>query len=148
MDLPRILRETELIHYAGHSAVRHGQTILELPTGNGKTNPLTVTRDALPRCRLVVLSACSTAGNSAEQVVGAESLVRPFIACGIPYVLATRWPVDSTVAARTVDSFYGLLLSGMSPSVALGKTMEKLRADTSTAHPFYWAAFVLFGSGT
>jgi CHAT domain-containing protein len=41
--------------------------------------------------------------------------------------------------------FYQSVLSGALPSSALREAAEALRKDPTTAHPYYWAAFQLFG---
>jgi CHAT domain-containing protein len=44
-----------------------------------------------------------------------------------------------------MDLFYSNLLAGLKPAAALHASINTLRADPSTAHPYYWAAFSLFG---
>jgi len=145
-ELAQQLGRSEVIHYAGHSSVWRGHTMLELPGGVGLPHATAVSCSNLQRCRLVVLSACSTAGRSPDQVLGPESLVRPFLACGVPYVIATRWPIDSATAAQTADLFYSHLLRGLRPAAALQQALIQLSTQRETEHPFYWAGFTLFGS--
>lgn len=53
----------------------------------------------LPHTRLVVLSACGTAIERSYRGEGSISLARPFLAAGVPLVVASLWPVDSNATA-------------------------------------------------
>jgi tetratricopeptide (TPR) repeat protein len=92
---------------------------------------------------IVVLSACET--GLGELGVGDEmvGLVRAFIVAGAARVLASLWPVDDSVTAAFMSSFYGALHAGQSPALALrAAQVDVMRVHP---HPFYWAAFTLHG---
>ena len=44
-----------------------------------------------------------------------------------------------------MESFYRHLESGKSPSEAIALAKRASLSDQDTAHPFYWAGFVLVG---
>jgi len=46
-----------------------------------------------------------------------------------------------------VRLFYSGLADGLGTAEALRAAQERLRAEPATAHPFYWAGFVLIGDG-
>ena len=147
-NVKRDVRASELFHFAGHSMIRAGQSVLAVPAVNGDLVALNLQCADLKRCRLAVLSACSTIGATSEQVMGPDSLVRPFLACGVPFVIASRWPVDSAVTSRFMREYYSALFAGANPPAALTRAASRFRADPATARPYYWAAFTAFATGT
>lgn len=105
----------------------------------------------LPRTRLVVLSACQTGGEQQYGGEGAMSVARPFIAAGVPLVVASLWPVESQSAQRFMVSFHRQRTRDRSPTAeALRRAqLEMLRGDdTRYRHPYYWAAFTAIGGYT
>lgn len=97
--------------------------------------------------KLVVLSSCHTASGPIVSGEGLVGLANAFISAGAPAVLATLWAVDDGATARLVGAFYDALAGGECASAALLRAQGALRADPATAHPFYWAGFVLTGDG-
>jgi CHAT domain-containing protein len=105
------------------------------------------------RAKLVVLSACETARGPLGRGEGLVGLVSAFRQAGAEAVLATQWSIDES-AAELMTSFYRVLTAGRDACDALREA--KLRArkgrlrlgsvEISTAHPFFWAPFVLIGS--
>ena len=100
--------------------------------------------------RLLVLSACQTAlgsGAVADVPPGEDwvGLVEGFLYAGAANVLATLWSVEDRATARLMSSFYRELASGRSESAALAEAQRAALKDPRTAHPFYWAGFVLSG---
>ena len=97
----------------------------------------------------VVLSACETgmaqidaAGHAAsgDEMIG---LVRAFWVAGAARVLASQWPVDDAVTAGFMADFYRALLAGASPATSLQRAQMLTRQQHP--HPYFWAAFSLFG---
>ena len=109
------------------------------------------------RAELVVLSACDTAagGKLDEARTGLadggdalSGLARAFIYAGARNVLATEWKVDAAASKAEVTSLLlGVNQPGESVRDALAKAQAGLYGQPETAHPFYWAAFVLVGDG-
>ena len=109
------------------------------------------------KARLVVLSACDTAGGGKldEALTGLgdggdalSGLARGFIYAGARDVLATEWTVDSaTTGAEITDLLAGAIRPGESLRQALADAQKKIYDQPETGHPFYWAAFILVGDG-
>jgi CHAT domain-containing protein len=98
----------------------------------------------------VVLSACNTAGPDGS--LGGESLsglTRAFFYAGARTLLVSQWTVAS---GPTVDLTTGIFAvtakeAGIGKAEALQRSQAALRAKPATAHPFFWAPFVLVGDG-
>ncbi|HEY9282859.1 MAG TPA: CHAT domain-containing protein, partial [Pyrinomonadaceae bacterium] len=102
----------------------------------------------LPQARLVVLSACQTGAERYYGGEGMSSLARPFIAAGVPLVVATLWPVDSDATAELMIRFHGYRARGKLPTAAaLARAQTDLirGPEERLRHPYYWAAFTLVG---
>jgi len=97
---------------------------------------------------LVVLSACNTA--ETENGLGGaalEGLSDAFFASGARAVLASHWEVPSAATATLMTGVFdrGNRLRGVAE--ALRQSQLSLIAQSSTAHPFNWAAFTVIGDG-
>jgi CHAT domain-containing protein len=107
------------------------------------------------KARLVVLSACDTAGGGrvteAGLTVGGEALsglARAFIYAGAPSVLATEWKIDASASALQTDVLLRTAArDGKTVAEALNAAQASLYDQAETAHPFYWSGFVLIGDG-
>lgn len=97
--------------------------------------------------RLVFLSGCGTASGRVRGGEGVTGLVSAFHSAGVPCVVASLWAVDDAATARLTEVFYERLLAGDSVAAALEAGRAALRADRETAHPWYWAGFVVSGDG-
>lgn len=105
-------------------------------------------RMRLPRTRLVVLSACETGAGRYYGGEGMVSVARPFIARGVPLVVASLWPVDSRATAELMISFHKNRKAGhLSTAEALSLAQREMLADPDSRYrrPFYWASFVTIG---
>ncbi len=139
------------LHFAGHSQAddqmpwRSG--IVLGPATRGGDSLLTAGELAAAPvgARLVVLSSCESAGGRARVGEGVAGLTTAFLVAGAPSVVATLWPVDDQVTVQLMDRFYAGLAAGADAADALRAAQQELRAGADTAHPFYWAGFVLVG---
>lgn len=98
--------------------------------------------------RLVVLSACRTAGEGYYQGEGLIGISRTFIAVGVPLVVASEWPVDSAATAKLMINFHRYRKREHATTVsALRRAqLDMLNDPEPTYHrPYYWAAFVPMG---
>jgi CHAT domain-containing protein len=95
---------------------------------------------------LVVLSGCETLGNRLYEGEGFMGLARAFLIGGARSVAATQWPVGPATA-DLMDQFYRRLATGSDPVTALRDAKLALRRDAVTAHPFFWAGFVIVKGG-
>ena len=97
---------------------------------------------------LVVLSACQTglgSGTLADVPPGDDwvGLTRAFLHAGARRVIATLWPVDDWATAAIMERFYQAMSRGADPVQALADAQQGMAGEAATAHPYYWAGFVL-----
>jgi CHAT domain-containing protein len=144
--------QAELFHFAGHgfSNATNGGLLLA-PEENGSDEAGVLDGKRLEhqdwgRCRLAVLSACSTGTGEVRGPVNPESLVRNLLWAGVARVVATRWNVDAETGVLLMDQFYDALLSGSDAARSLQQAARRLRENNATSHPYYWAAFQNFGT--
>ena len=98
---------------------------------------------------LVVLSACDTARGRVYQAEGVVGLTRAFMTAGSPRVLCSLWKVDDKSTKALMVKFYELWNppegEGLSAAQALLVAQRHVRSHEEWKHPFYWAAWVLWG---
>ena len=102
----------------------------------------------LSRLRLVVLSACNTGIEQVFAGEGAISMARPFIAKGVPLVVASLWAVNSEATADLMIRFHRYRkLEHLSTSSALRQAqLDAVHGqDGRYRLPYYWAGFVTIG---
>ncbi|HEX8723028.1 MAG TPA: CHAT domain-containing tetratricopeptide repeat protein [Pyrinomonadaceae bacterium] len=105
----------------------------------------------MPRTRLVVLSACETGIEQEYAGEGAVGVTRPFLAAGVPLVVASLWPVDSDASAALMVSFHRhRTRDRLNAAQALARAQSEMARgpDPRYRHPFYWAAFLAVGGQT
>ncbi len=98
----------------------------------------------------VVLSACNTAGP--DGTLGGESLsglARAFFYAGARSVLASHWAVASGPTVDLTTAMFAAYArdSSIGKAEALRRAQTAVRLRLQTAHPFFWAPFVLVGDG-
>ena len=94
---------------------------------------------------LAVLSACETA--LGEQVPGAAltTLAAAFSQAGAQSVVASLWKVNDETTRHFMVAFHqALATSGR--AAALQQAELTILRTQATAHPFYWAPFILIGA--
>jgi CHAT domain-containing protein len=139
-----------LVHFAGHGWSNGGNAALILgPDANGGNRYLTAMDLAAldwKGCRLAVLSACLTAAGEDRGPVNPQSLVRALLSGGARRVVAARWSLDAESTPALMRQFYDSLFAGSPPVVALAEASAKVRSMRGWEHPYYWAAFDVFGA--
>jgi len=98
--------------------------------------------------KLLVLSACQTALGDAEAGNGVYGLRRAFAIAGAETQVLSLWKVSDEVTATLMSRFYKELVGGAGRAEALRTAQLAVAANPKTAHPYYWAAFVLSGDVT
>ena len=99
---------------------------------------------------LVVLSACETARGRIYASEGIVGLTRAFMFAGAPRVLCSLWKVDDDATQALMVKFYALWnpkggKPGLPAAEALKAAQAHIRAQGRWSHPYYWAAWVLWG---
>lgn len=102
------------------------------------------------RSRLVVLSGCETAladdwSGDPLRPAGIASLSQAFLQAGASNVLATLWRVDDVGSAELVTRFYERSIDDVPHALAMAQRDMIAHPDYSA--PYYWAGYVLAGSG-
>jgi CHAT domain-containing protein len=148
------VRRSDIIHFAGHSTSGDGLGAAQLllapdsqANDSGVLDTLELDGGDFSRVRVVVLAGCRTGSGAASPLEGAMSLARPFLAAGVPSVIASLWDVDDAASRRFFLAFHRGLLDAQDPALALHRTQRAFLhdADPALAHPATWGAFVHLG---
>ncbi len=150
----------DVLHFATHVRLRDRppwQAALVLPalgdpsesSPGGEDGELTAALVAGGRvnARLTVLAGCESALGYVLPGEGALGLTSAFLSAGSRAVVASLWPVDDSITAELMAHLYSGLQKGRTVVDALTEAQDRLRSRKATAHPYYWAGFVLVGDG-
>ncbi len=102
-------------------------------------------------CDLVSLSACETGRGKVESAEGIMGLPRLFMNAGAKSVVMTMWKLYDASGPAITPAFYDAVVHenfSKIEALALAKRAfikDKLENDPKSAHPFFWAAFSLYG---
>lgn len=143
------------VHFACHAIVdpeRPALSSLALTPdaeNDGFLTALEVLRMEIPS-DLVVLSACETGQGKIIDGEGIVGLTRAFMYAGSPRVICSLWKVDDEATRALMTEFYRLWNPkdggpGLPTAEALRRAQELVRSKEKWAHPYYWAAWVLWG---
>ncbi|TAK71955.1 MAG: tetratricopeptide repeat protein [Betaproteobacteria bacterium] len=149
-------------HAAGAARAKSGaQPSLALTLAgdlNGEDGMLTmkeVIEDVELNADLVALSACNTAGETAQanNGEGFAGLTRAFMYAGAKSLLVSHWSVDSLSTEALMTSTFRNIKQGETALKAVSDAQRELRRGSyasgqyrfSRSHPFFWAAFVYVG---
>jgi CHAT domain-containing protein len=145
------------IHFACHGVIDLEQpeaSALALTQDGGDDGFLTALEVLAMRIRadLVVLSACETATGKIVRGEGVVGPTRAFLFAGAPRVICSLWRVDDAATRALMLKFYELWNPrrgriGMDPAEALRRAQDHVRAQRAWSHPYYWAAWTLWGRG-
>ena len=104
---------------------------------------------------LVALSACNTAGETAQanNGEGFAGLTRAFMFAGAKSMLVSHWSVDSLSTEALMTSTFRNIKQGETALKAVSDAQRELLGGSYTSgqyhfsrsHPFFWAAFVYVG---
>lgn len=144
----------DVIHFGGHALVNTEFPLLSrlvFADEDHQEQSLyahEIARMQLPHTRVVVLAACSTAAGAISRGEGVVSVARPFLASGVPTVIASQWDVDDSATEQLTLNFHRALTTSRDPIKALHTAqLAMLRSgDASWALPQSWGAFVAIGT--
>ena len=115
---------------------------------DGFVTALEILRMQIP-ADLAVLSACETGKGKIVKGEGIVGLTRTFMFAGAPRVICSLWKVDDEATQSLMIKFYELWNpkegKGLGAAAALKQAQAHIRAQKKWAHPFYWAAWALWG---
>lgn len=159
--VPRFLERAphyEIVHVAAHAIANPQQptrSMLLMAPSPGEPGTLDaqrlLTRLKLQKTRLVVLSACSSAGGLPVGPEGVAPLVRPFLVSGVPAVVGSLWNVDDATAETLLVSFHRNYRQGSDAAEALRAAQLDLLRNTKPGHDepvLTWAAFQVIGQAS
>ena len=159
------------VHLACHGQVHHERPLFSsLALTGGSLSILEVYRRKIP-ADLVVLSACETAQGELYIVEGVVGFVRAFMLAGAPRVIVSLWKVDDDATRALMTRFYRLWnppdgSKGLPAATALRRAQAYIRGRGAASgaakdrgvtapagrtkrrrwdHPYYWAAWQLWG---
>ena len=152
------------VHFACHGLVDPERPLfsslaLTPDAGNdGLLTTLDVFRLRVP-ADLAVLSACDTAKGKVYRAEGVVGFTRAFMYAGAPRVIVSLWKVDDEATRALMVKFYELWSASakatadksakatarLPTATALKKAQEFVRSHKKWEHPYYWAAWQLWG---
>lgn len=145
----------EIVHFGGHSVVNTEFPLLsQMVLAGDPEDPnrgVLYSGDLLhlhfARTRLVVLASCATAVGRISRTEGVENLARPFLAAGVPAVVASLWSVDDDPTSHFFSRFYRHFHSSVDAAAALRATQVEAieHGEKGSENPRTWAAFEVIG---
>lgn len=144
----------EIVHFGGHSVMSSSFPLLSqmlfASHPNDPSRGILYSGDLLDHrfehTRLAVLASCSTAAGRISRTEGVQSLARPFLAAGVPTVIASLWDVEDETTAQLFGRFYRHLREAFDPATALQQAqIESLRQGLD---PWAWGAFEVIGASS
>jgi CHAT domain-containing protein/Tfp pilus assembly protein PilF len=147
-------RDSGILHIAAHGIVNNASPMysqIVLARGEAKDDDGILEAWEVMNLELsadlVVLSACETARGRVGAGEGMIGLSWAFFVAGCPAIVASQWKVEAQATTPLMVEFHRNLLAKMSKAEALRQAQLKLLRTRRYAHPFYWAGFVVMGSG-
>lgn len=146
-------REYDVIHFAGHAETSVDYPNLSRLVVNDPANrpdslyAYELNGLRLPRTRLVVLAGCRTGLGRALRGEGVLSLARPFVAAGVPAVIATLWDIRDRPARTFFARFHALHMDD--PVAALQRVQIELMKseDPELRSPGTWGGIFVITTG-
>jgi CHAT domain-containing protein len=148
------LGRSDVVHFAGHATEGDSPSSERLvlamdpeTRSAGMLRADEIVSSDLRRARLVVLAGCRTATGSRTHLEGVLGVTSPFLAAGVPMVVASLWDVDDSASRRFFLEFHRRFLAGADAATAVQETQVALLRGTDPvlAHPSKWAGFVSLG---
>jgi CHAT domain-containing protein len=147
----RLAPQSVIVHFAGHAVANPDAPFrsLLLLAPSADDSGVLMAEDILARLRidktrLIVLSACSSAGGVPIGPEGLAPLVRPFIAAGVPAVVGSLWRVkDIPPSAELLIAFHQHFHDGEDAEEALRQAQLQIKKDYPS--PLIWAPFQVIG---
>ena len=151
-EIQRLIRDYDVIHYAGHAEVHPGR-----PADSGwLTHDGTLSAASVlglaggrPFPRLVFANACRS-GQVDGQLVPADqgeavySLASAFLLAGVQHYVGTLWDVPDEPACHFSMAFYEAALAGWSYGRAMLNAREALQ-ERYGHDSILWAGYLLYG---
>lgn len=98
--------------------------------------------------KLVVLSACETGLGDVQNGDGVYGMRRALVMAGAETQVASLWKVADEETRDLMVSYYEKLQKGGGRSEALREVQLAMMAKPATAHPYFWASFLVAGEAS
>ncbi|RFU82153.1 tpr [Trichoderma arundinaceum] len=162
-DVLEHLKNCDMAHFACHGVSdakdpSNSCLILQKPGEQPSSPPVAdmltvqdVSQARLGRSRIAYLSACSTADNSAEELVDEVIHVASgFQVAGFPHVIGALWPADDQISGRVAEAFYQRISAAhpaddRAVALALRESVMSVR-DRYPRQPLLWAQYIHVGA--
>lgn len=156
-EFAKLSAQFNTIHFAGHSIANPKSPLYSVMVMATENN-IEEDTSALyayelygynfDKTQLVVLAACQTAKGQVVKGEGLLSIARPFLAKGVPSVVASLWDANDSAAEALFIEFHKQRKAGENLAAALRKAqLSLLNSDNKNYHsPKIWSPFVLYGS--
>jgi tetratricopeptide (TPR) repeat protein len=143
------------VHFACHGLIHQESPRLSClaltadEQNDGLLTALEILRLRVP-ADLVVLSACDTGRGKVYRTEGVVGLTRAFLYAGAARVIVSLWKVDDEATRALMVKFYELWnpkdgSQGLPTATALKRAQEYVASHEKWKHPYYWAAWQLWG---
>ena len=133
------------VHLACHGLMNPERPVLSsLALADDFLKCLDVYRMKIP-ADLVVLSACETGKGKVYKAEGVIGFTRAFMFAGAPRVMVSLWKVDDEATRALMVKFYELWKTDMAAATALRKAQQHVASQPKWKHPYFWAAWQLWG---
>jgi CHAT domain-containing protein len=150
-----------ILHIAAHGEVDDASPLYSRLLLAGDAAPTTADDDGRLEARelinydiaadLMVLSACETGLGRIGAGEGVIGLSWAALVAGAGNVAVSLWRVDAASTGTLMTAMHQQLRArpagNLDPALALRAAARQIRRDPRYRHPFYWAGFVVVGSG-
>jgi CHAT domain-containing protein len=96
---------------------------------------------------VVVLAACDSAAGVASASEGPLNLARPFLAAGVPAVVASLWQVNDERSQQLLIRFHQGLNEGLAVQDAMRRAKVEVLRELPRPSVAVWGTFEVYGSG-
>ncbi|MFA0782765.1 CHAT domain-containing protein, partial [Fervidibacter sacchari] len=149
----KALKESRWVHFATHAFLEptrplYSRLVLKADQKHdGVLRAFEVLDAGQLASEMVVLSACETGLGKTLKGEGLMGLVWVFLAAGTKTLVVSQWQVNDLSAARLMAAYYRHMLKGLPPAEALRRSQVELLSQRPFHHPYFWAAFAVWGKG-
>lgn len=133
---------------AADPLLRSGLALAGADGGSGILSALELASIDLGGTKLAVLSACETGLGDLMSGEGVFGLRRALVIAGAETQVVSLWQVDDEATRTMMVEYYTRLKAGAGRSEAMRATRLKMMQKSETAHPFFWASFLVSGDAT
>jgi len=148
--IKRNLAKRDIIHIAAHGVFDDRDPLeshLQLRPDFGEDGRLTARElmSASMSASTLVLSSCDSAAGTVAPGEGLISLTWAALVAGCSTIVASQWQVASKTTTDIMVAFHRQLRSGAGAAESLQAAQIAAARRRESAHPYYWAAFVVVG---